>query len=645
MKLDRKIIFVSIIFSSILFQAFSYELSFKITPHIVFPFLSAGEEKYNPVGGGGFLNTSINLFGLLDVGPEFGFLALPKNNYSGLLEDEDEAVFFFPFGVQASCVFYPFSRVEASCGASLGGYIGYTDEVYHYAPWYKVYGEADYRINPNWSLGLNVSFLDLQNDSWFGDPGAAGLTAGLSVKFRFDTEKSLGSISGTLSQNESIFPLFYTIYKNNPFGTIHITNEETAEIHNVKVYFRAEGYTASDIECGSIKVIKKHRSEEIPVYADFASEILQFSEAGKIPGEIVVKYDLLGQHRTSVSQVIVPVYNRNQVRWTDPSALASYISSSSQEVLEFSKVLVGIARSHLRSGLNRNMQFAMYLYEGIRLSGIQCKDDADTPYNSTHKKMDALDYIQYPFQTMLYKSGDKDDVGVLFMALLESVGIEAAYIPLNNDFIVMLNLGVNASKAQNLFDGFDRVVVLDDEVWIPLSMSSLREGFVNSWYKAVVQIQREFEKDRDFSVVKLNEAWEYYPPAGFTQGQAIDLHPAESNLISSVETDISRYVTAEFGPQIAAVQNKIKTEGGSVTLYNQLGMLYVRAGMYSSAIPVYEISAKAGSVTAMNNLGNICSLQKRYKEAQRWYQMALSIEPANKSALKNLARIESELEK
>ena len=624
--------------------ASAVELTFKANPMGVFPFLTGGKTKYAEVGFGGMADVGADLFGLVNVGAEFGYLAMPKNNSGELEPGSDKIVSFFPFGLQLGAFFYPFSRLELDVGAVAGAYMSMTNGMNHYAPWYRAFGDLSYRINPNVSVGGNISWIDFQNDSYWGNPGCAGITAGVSIKYKFDTEKIFHDVIATVDQSESIFPLFYTVYKNSPFGTITIQNEESAEIKNVRVLFRAQKYTNSTIECGTIKQIRKHKKAEVAIVADFSDAILQFSEAGKIPGEIVVEYDLLGQHRSAVSQVIIPVYNRNQVRWTDQSVLSSYISTTSQEVLEFSKVLVGISRSHLRSGLNRNMQFAMYLFNGMNLAGISLASDTTTPYAEYHTNPDLLDYIQYPFQTMLYKSGDKDELGILFMALLESVGIPAAFIPLENDFIVCINLNVNASKAKNLFDGYDRVLVIDDEIWIPVSMASLREGFINSWYRGIMALQECTENEIDFEFTSISEAWQSYPPAGFSTDASVRLSVNEKNLISTVETEMSRYVTAEFGPQIAAVQNRIKAEGASVTLYNQLGMLYVRAGMYSSAKPVYEMSAKMGSVSAMNNLGNICSLQKNFKEAKKWYEMALQYEPDNKTARKNLDRIESELE-
>jgi len=142
----------------------------------------------------------------------------------------------------------------------------------------------------------------------------------------------------------------------------------------------------------------------------------------------------------------------------------------------------------------------------------------------------------------------------------------------------------------------------------------------------------------------LSEAWQSYPPSGFSAGESVAKTPMESELTALVEADINGYINEEFGPQIAAVQARIKKEGISISLYNQLGLLYVRAGMYSNAIPIYEVSAKMGSVAAMNNLGNIYSLQKQYNAAKKWYENALAIDPQNETARKNLEKIAVELE-
>ena len=645
MKKVKKLFVSTLLLLSLCLPASAIELIFSLTPDMVFPFLTEGNQKYETLGYGGMLDTGVTLFNYLNLGTSTGFYAVPKQSSDKFGSTQAKNVFFVPFGLKAGGTYYPFSRIELRGALSAGASIAISGDALHYQPWYKAEAVVGFRINPSFSVGLSASWLDYQFDSWFGNSLMQGLTAGLSLTYRLDTKKSSGSVSATAEFDDNVFPVLYTIYKEESFGTVYVSNDETAEIRNVRVSLRSDGYTASEIECGVIPTLPKHATQSLPLVADFSEAILNFTENGQIPAEVVIEYDLLGQKRTAVSQIIIPVYNRNQMRWADPAVLASYVSTSSQEVLEFSKYLVGVSRRYLRTGLNRNMQFAMYVFEGMRLAGIQLDSEPATPYDSYHLDASILDYIQYPYQTMLYKSGDKDDLGVLFMSLLQSVGIKSSFIATADDFIVIFNTEIKAERAGNFFNSDERYVVLDEEnVWLPLSMKSLSEGFINSWYKAVEEINYATENEEDYYFVDIADAWTMYPPAGFTSSENVALEASEKTVSDAVETAIVRYITAEFGPQIAEVQKKIVEEGASVQLYNQLGMLYVRAGMYSSAIPVYQLAAKMGSIPAMNNLGNIASLQKNYQEALVWYKKVLELDPENATAKANLNRIESELE-
>lgn len=642
-KVSLKVV-LSLVLFFLINPVYAVELVFSLTPDLTFPFLTKGAQKYETLGYGFMFDTQVAVLDYLDVGTTAGFYGFPKKSSSKFKDDQSKNVFFVPLGVKAGTTFYPVSRLMLSAGFSTGFSLAVSGDDTHYQPWYRLDGSAAFRINPSFSIGLSLSWLDFQYNSWFKNPLMSGLSAGISITYRYDTRKTSGSIDAAAEYDDSIFPVLYSVYKDNSFGSVTISNDETSEIRNVQVSVRSSGYTASEIQCASIPVIRKHDSKTIPLIADFSEAILGFTENGQIPAEIVVNYEILGQKRTSVSQIIIPVYNRNQMRWVDPDVVASYVSASSQEVMEYSKYLAGIARRYLRTGLNSNMQFAMYLFEGMKNSGIIYEPDVSTPYDSFHEDVNGLDSIQYPYQTMLYKSGEKDDIGILLMSLLESVGIKTSFITAQNDFIVLFNTEIKEAQANNYFNGNDKIFIIDDYVWLPLSMKSISEGFINSWYKAVEEIDRINELELDYNFVDIAQAWTSYPPAGFSSGETVSLETAEKNLYNTVETDISRYITAEFGPQITAVQNKIKKEGASSTLYNQLGMLYVRAGMYSNAVQIFQLSAKMGSSAAMNNLGNIASLEKKYEEALKWYKKALEIDPQNATAISNINRIQSELE-
>jgi len=102
-----------------------------------------------------------------------------------------------------------------------------------------------------------------------------------------------------------------------------------------------------------------------------------------------------------------------------------------------------------------------------------------------------------------------------------------------------------------------------------------------------------------------------------------------------------RYIATEFGPKIRAVEDELARSGGSTQLYNRLGLLYVRAGLYNEARAEFAASAELGSVAAMINLGNIELLDNNFAAAGRWFRDVLEQQPENQSALTGIERVEA----
>ena len=117
--------------------SFSYDFTLKVTPTAMFPFLSAGRQKYDVAGAGGFIDFGMTFWDILNVGPEVGFVLLPKYNAKALDSTNEPNVYIVPVGVQAGVFYYPFSRIELAAGVAAGAYGSFTNGKSHYAPWYR----------------------------------------------------------------------------------------------------------------------------------------------------------------------------------------------------------------------------------------------------------------------------------------------------------------------------------------------------------------------------------------------------------------------------------------------------------------------------------------------------------------------------
>jgi hypothetical protein len=616
------------------------DFSVRAKPYMSFP--SAKSADLFGLGGGADLVFDVDISSILrnpldigySVGPELGFGVTALNTAEGMPT-------FLSGGLGLSLFYFPISRLnvrlEGSFGIFQGAFDGPNGKASYSNSYWRYGGEVGFRFSPLFVLSLGAGFRQYNYQP--ETPTYSGFYAGTTLQISFESGNRNDGVHIDLRQDEPVFPVFSGLYQQNQIGVLLITNDEALEIRNISVSFRAGSYTSSELVCGGEARLGKHKTVEIPLYADFSPAILNFSENGRIPGEVLIQYELLGAKQTVNNTALVEVYNRNSFRWNDPAGLAVFVSPNAPEVLDFSKYIVGLSRNYLRTGLNRNMQFAIFLYEGLRAGGLNSTPDIQTPYVEFHLTPEQVDFIQFPFQTLAYRSGDLDDLGLLYAAALEAAGIKTALIPLDNDFAVAFSLDINEQTAESFFDGLENLLVIDGEVWMPVAFSTFRDGFINSWYTAMQEINDIMARGTEPDFIVLQDAWRSYSPAALNTQEAQIDKPLEANVVRLFETDMVRYISSEFGPKIQVVIDEIRLRGGSPERYNRLGLLYVRSGRYTEAKAEYMRSAALGSAPAMVNLGNIATLENDTAAAESWFGQALTIDPGNRAAANGLNRI------
>jgi tetratricopeptide (TPR) repeat protein len=221
---------------------------------------------------------------------------------------------------------------------------------------------------------------------------------------------------------------------------------------------------------------------------------------------------------------------------------------------------------------------------------------------------------------------------------LEAAGIRTAVLPLDDDFITAFSLGIDKSQAETLFYGTDKILVIDGEIWLPLSMAAFNEGFMKAWNRGAEGLASVFAAGQEVDFVVLEEAWALYPPAPLP-AQGIQFKAAEPGLLlRNAETALSRYAASEINPLIQAVQAQIRT-APTAALQNRLGVLLVRAGRTVEAKAAYERAAGMGSVPAMTNRGNMALADGDLAGAERWFAQALAASPNNITAKQGLEQI------
>jgi tetratricopeptide (TPR) repeat protein len=610
------------------------DLEFRVRP---FFFIPLGESVgFFELGGGGDLLFDFDISSVLtnplgigySLGLEGGIL------YEGVVEPSSGNIQPYFAGLGARVFYYPLSRLYLAAEGAVGLHQAVQhliNEGYDNGRWWRLGGEAGFRFNPALTLSLSGGWKDFSGSD--GERLLTGIYAGLTAQFTFETRSSQSDVHSSISQDEPVYPLLLSLYRDNAAGTIKITNNETAEIRNVRVSFRAGTYTATEYPCGTIPLLPKKRSAEIPLYADFSPALLNFTEDGRIVGELVIRYTFLGRERTAVRNVAVQVYNRNRPIG-DPAALAAFVSPTNPEVLEAAKFFAGFARSNRRTGLNQNMQFAVYLFEGMLAGDLWLRENSDTVAQNT---------VQFPAHTLAFRSGTAEDLGLLTACLLEGMGIRTAIIPLGNDFITAFSLGIGAAAADNFFNDMSKLLVINDEVWLPLSMAAFNRGFINSWEEAADRLGRVFEAGENVDFITLENAWGIYPPAPLPAQQLQFIQPREDTVKRGAALALDQYIINELDPKIAELGWQIRSSP-SVLLYNRLGLLQMRSGRSAEAKAAFTRAADQGSLPALVNLGNLSFLDSDLTAAERYFNQVLSRDPENAAARRGLNSLAAERE-
>ncbi|MBQ9283217.1 MAG: tetratricopeptide repeat protein [Treponema sp.] len=623
----KKILFLIPLICIFSFRLSAVDFALRISSGSAFP----DNEKLGS-GYGGMVNADIDLFNFCVVGVEGGYKAIRQKSL-------DENFNIFMGGVSGGVYYFPLSRMYVSANASFGFHDisinspGVTDS--GSGLYWRTFCEMGFRFTPSFILSGLAGYESFYLDS---SKFISSYFAGLSLKFNFSSRGKSSSDSFAMEFNQDFptFPVYSALYKQSPIGYAFIQNESSAEMQDVYVSFRAGKYTTTERESFEIPILRRHRGETVPVYADFSPEILRYGEDGKVIGELVLTYRFLGKAMTEIKPLILDVKHRNAFSWNDSEfnidSLVCFISSTTPEILEAAKYIAGVETNNLKTGMNSPFQYAAAIMEGLRLSGIVYSEDKLTPY-SHYRLSEDTDSIQYPLQTLSLLGGDYDDLGILVCSCLESFGIATGFVALDDDFIVLVDTEIAPEKKSNNF-GEDSVLSDENTTWLALAMSQFDRGFTKARLSAgekLSRIQKKLSVGQAFpyKIVSVHSAWKEFPPVSFSGYKGSYKNPPKNDVLKAVDDAISFYINND----LAELITRFKASGDTKLLADT----YVRSGRYDEALSEYK---KLNTTAAWNNMGLVYSAQKNYKAALEMYQKVLEKDKDNPTALSNIRKIQ-----
>ena len=492
---------------------------------------------------------------------------------------------------------------------------------------------VSYKINPTISVfaGASANHYAYKNSKFITSADVnPGLTFNLTKAFSNKT-----NISVSQEELKPVFPVFYSWYNDNPFGCVQVTNNEDVTITDVNVYFFQPQYMSQPKECGKAANLKQGESLSVDLRAFFNEQMLELNEKNDTMSTIVVEYKYLGKKQSASFPMVVPVYGRNNMSWEDDRCASAFVSSKDPAAMWFAKYVVSTIRENIRSGLTSNIQYAMGIFDALDQFGINYVKDPTSAFEDNVGTA-SIDFLQFPYQTLMYRGGDCDDLSILVCSLLESVGIKTAFITIPGHIFMAFDSGFTVEEAKEYFLTLDEFIVDGNRVWVPLEITLTDEGFNKAWHKGAWEWNTA-ARNGAAALYKMEDSWKVYKPVNVPGAVARFSLPEETYVARLFSHSVDEFIVGQIMPQIAWYENRIAMNPTAQN-YNDFGVLYARYGLFEQAEKQFRLARNLNFLPSVLNTANLYYSMKDYTHASNWYKEVLSYDEKNSLAMIGLAR-------
>jgi tetratricopeptide (TPR) repeat protein len=371
----------------------------------------------------------------------------------------------------------------------------------------------------------------------------------------------------------------------------------------------------------------------------FNNRILEVTENTPLQSELALTFYGAGEAKTVKRSFPVTLYERHAMSWDQKEKIGAFVTPKDPPVVEFTR---GVIQSYVDAypNLHQSLVYARTLYAALGVHGLSYIVDPSSPFQEFSEKASAVDYLQYPRDTLARKSGDCDDLSILYSALLEDIGIGTALVDVPGHVFIIFNTGVSETEKNTLGFPESLLVVHRGMVWIPVEMTLVGSSFTRAWQKGAEEY-RDWSVKGKVEIVEVQKAWEQFRPVTLPPA---DLKPVkvkqediEAKYKDELETLGRQRLTALSAEYLAILKKK----PGDVSALAQLGILYGENGLYTEALGQFQklLAVDKDNAMALNNIGNIYFMQERLPEARQAYEASLKIEPEDTGIKVNLCRI------
>lgn len=391
----------------------------------------------------------------------------------------------------------------------------------------------DFKISPGFSAYVGGIYTHYFHNTF--KMNNAEIIAGIKINLSNVFNKQ-GKLSVEVVNMDPVFPALYSWYNENPFATVALYNNEEYSITDVEISFYQEEFMSSEKKYKSINQIKKNDFTEIELTAFFNESILSLIEPINKNAILKINYKLLGEKRSVDLPVSVNFFNRNNMSWADDRQAAVFVSPNDEEAKSFAKQVKAIVRDYINPDKKLNAQLAMALFESLKIYGLNYVIDPASSY-AANVGGTSIDFLQFPYQTLNYRGGDCDDLSILFCSLLETLGIEGAFITVPGHIFTGFCLGETDDECAYKDCGIlkDNLIYYEGKIWQPIEITMLKNGY----NKACAYGVQEWKKYPDEALIyPIHSSWELFSSVNSPEPKKTISIPDANKLIKDFKNQL-----------------------------------------------------------------------------------------------------------
>lgn len=441
---------------------------------------------------------------------------------------------------------------------------------------------------------------------------------------------------------QQVFSAAYKNYIDEPIGRVTIRNVAGTDFGNLRLSFEIKEYMDFPWST-NIAQLGANSEQSVDIFATFNNRILQVDEDTGVQVEVKLSFLRDGQPDSINLTQAMTLYGKNAMVWSEPQMVASFVTPKDDALRD----VVRPVSSELlpQAGpLNQQLLQAMTWFDALGAMGLRYVADPNLPYSSLRK--DQVDYVQFPRETLRLKSGDCDDLSVLYSAGLENLGIETAMLEVPGHLLMMFNTGLEADVANLVSRNPERLAIVDGQVWIPVETTMVSTNFREAWAEGARKFQLALQQG-NLGVIRLRQAWQEYRPVTLRQAE-FQLAPPNPILAKQrIESDRQALLKSAIESLVLPYRSMMQSDPQNLQAQIQIVILYSRYGLFAEAEPLFArmLQTHPDNATVLTNYGNWQYMQQRYAEAAASYAKAASLEPKDMGIVLNQAMSAYQLQK